>query len=1191
MRIQDLFQRDIARPINGVVKADQLDASSIWQELDEFVVTKELDKHLRQFFSAYTNALDHPNDPDVAGKIGVWVSGFFGSGKSHFIKVLSYLLENKTHEHDGQAKAAVDFFQDKIHDPMLLGDIKRAVSSQPDVILFNIDSKADHREGRDAMLQVFLKVFNEKLGYSPDHPHIAHMERYLDRRGKLKKFHEHFRELTDTEWIEERDAYEFNRDEVVQALSKTLGQSESAVEKWIDGAEETFSVTIENFAKWVKEYLDSQDEDHRILFFADEVGQFIGGDTHLMLNLQTLSEQLGTTCGGRAWVVVTSQEDIDAVLGEMERPQRNDFSKIQGRFKTRLSLTGANVDEVLQKRLLSKREEAAEELRGVFDEEGDIMRNHLTFRDTGQTFRNYRDAEEFVKDYPFVPYQFQLLQKIFEAIRTVGATGLHLARGERSMLDAFQSAAKQLSDEEVGVLVPLWRFYPSIESFLEGAVKSTIDNAAEQPGIGEFDIKLLQILFLIRYVDEMKGNVDNLVTLCLEQIDQDHVTLRRQIEEGLQRLENETLISRNGDTYFFLTNEERDISREIKQVDLSSGEEARLLGTLIFEDLLKGRRKFRYPHNGMDFDFNRICDLYPVGNQADGALKVAVISPLADDYKLYDKSKCVMESGHDDGYVLIRLGDDERIGREIRTYLQTEKYVKRTFDATLPESTKRILRDLQEVNHGRRSRLTELLKQMLVEADYYAASQPLKITGSSPDTALDQALEYLVENTFSKMGYLQSLADHPEQQIQTILRSNDIEQQSLALNLPESNPQAIEDVRSYVELCHDANRQIVLFDMLNGRFAKRPYGWPTMQTALIIARLLVLGEIGLVMDGELVPASKAYEPLTTPNKQRKVRVVKRRIPDPKAIQNARTLGKDVFGQMGPDGEEALFTFLQERLGQWRGRLAHYKTLADTGRYPGGQEIGEGLQVIDRLVAEKDSFKFIERFNGHANDLKDLADDFHDIDHFYEHQRPTWDKLHEAAERFALNRLELEQDEQAAPALRRIQEILAAAQPYALIKEAEKLISTVDSVNQKLIGQRQAEALGQIDQKLEQLRKDVETAGGDDSLRSACLPPLEQLRSNVESQKSLAHITQAEQEAIRLYDAAEARIQEFADKARAADGDGGTETVTVKKRRVIRPAELAGTTYLESPEDVEAFVEKLRKALEEAVAQNERIEIR
>ena len=199
MRITTLFQKPITRPINGVVKADQLDASSVWQELDEFVVTRELDRHLRTFFSAYGDAIAHPHDPTITGKMGVWVSGFFGSGKSHFLKVLSYLLRNDRHTYQGQTKQAVAFFEPKITDAMLLGDIKRAVASQTDVILFNIDSKADTKAGRAAILSVFLKVLNEMQGYCPDHPHIAHMERYLDTKGTLATFQQAFREASGLE--------------------------------------------------------------------------------------------------------------------------------------------------------------------------------------------------------------------------------------------------------------------------------------------------------------------------------------------------------------------------------------------------------------------------------------------------------------------------------------------------------------------------------------------------------------------------------------------------------------------------------------------------------------------------------------------------------------------------------------------------------------------------------------------------------------------------------------------------------------------------------------------------------------------------------------------------------------------------------------------------------------------------------
>ena len=249
---------------------------------------------------------------------------------------------------------------------------------------------------------------------------------------------------------------------------------------------------------------------------------------------------------------------------------------------------GANVDEVIQSRLPAKLPTVRSELDTLFKQRGDILKSQLTFKNCGMTFRQFKDSDDFVKNYPLAPYQFQLVQKIFEAIRKAGATGMHLARGERSMLDDFQSAAVASSMSEVGILVPLYAFYPSIESFLDTVVKKTIEQAESNTSLEPFDVMLLRVLFLIRYVDEMQGNVDNLVTLCLDRIDGDRLALRCRIGASLGRLEKETLISRSGDTYAFLTNEERNINKEIKQVDLSSGDESRLQGDLIFEEVLRG---------------------------------------------------------------------------------------------------------------------------------------------------------------------------------------------------------------------------------------------------------------------------------------------------------------------------------------------------------------------------------------------------------------------------------------------------------------------------------------------------------------------------------------------------------------------------------------------------------------------------
>ena len=1185
MKIQDLFARNIHRPINGVVKADQLDDDSVWQELDEFVVTRELNGYINDVIAVLLSTIE--SEANAADKNGIWVSGFFGCGKSHFIKVLSYLLENEEHAHDGERRRAVEFFSEKFTDAMLFADLKKVVAATTDTILFNIDSKADHRTGRDALLQVFLKVLNEKQGYSGDHPHIAHMERHLDENGQLAVFHEAFERESGKSWLAERDAWEFRRDEVIAALKEALGQSEESVEKWVDGGANNFSLTVENFAKWVKQYLDSKSSGHRIMFLADEVGQFIGNDTHLMLNLQTITEQLGTLCTGRAWVVVTSQEDLDAVLGDLKSTKQHDFSKIQGRFKTRLSLSSANVDEVIKKRLLDKNDGATAPLASAYEGKHDILKNQLSFVKAGMSFKTYVDADDFAACYPFAAYQFTLVQKVFESIRKAGATGLHLSQGERSTLDAFQSAAKQLGAEGIGALVPFYLFYPAVEGFLDTTVKRTIDQASNNHALESFDTTVLKVLFLIRYIDELPGSVDNLVTLCVSEIDTDKLALRKTIEASLTRLEGETLIARNGDLYLFLTNEERDIGREIKNISVPSGAEERELGKLLFEDILGDVRKHSYSVTGRDFSFTRLCDGHAVGHKLEGSLEVAFVSPLGDNYAEYsDDGNCIMHTSTEQGRVLIRLPDDPGLGRELRTYMQTESYVKTKHTGSLPDTTKRILRDRSEDNRTRRGRIVASLKSMLADASYFASGQNLDISRTDPKAALGDALEYLIQNAYPKMSYIKHLHSNPKQEIQSTLRANDVEQVSLTLDTPGANIEALDDLREYIRLCALSSKKIVLHELIEKRYGGRPYGWPELEVVLLVARLAVLKEITLMVNAAPLALGQAYDHLVSSSKQRKVIITQRESPPEDLLKKARALGKRLFAEQGPGDEEALFTFLMERLTSWNADLAGYEPLAKTGNYPGLIDIQNCLDSLRKLVKESDSLRLLKRFVENKNELLELAEDIQELKGFYTNQKHSWEKLQAAVGELSPNRLQLETHEEAGPALARMEEILAAERPYNLLQEVAGLIHTARSVNEQLVTAARGPAVADIQRLLDGVAGELDKVSADMALRNTATSGLTKLLGAATKATSIAHITQARQTAESAYDLALTAIE----KSGKPVGPGPAPP-PVKIRRVVDARTLCTGDFIETEDEMETFLSKLRAEMKAALEANERVQIK
>ena len=361
MKIQNMFQKDIERDINGVIKVMQDDDRSLEQELSEYIITKELRRHFRTFFDNYTKAIDQPTD-----KIGVWISGFFGSGKSHFLKILSYLLSNQ----EVCGKRAIDYFADKFDDPMMYAQAVKSVSVPTQSILFNIDIEGPLTKDKTAVLRVFAKMFYNHCGFYGDDLKIAKLERFIEKQGKTQQFREAFEKVNGAPWTETRDSFAFFEDDIVSVLQSTLGMSEQAARNWFNG-EETNELSIAQLVADIQEYVDGKGKDFRLLFMVDEVGQYIGDDGDLMINLQSLVEEIGIRCHGKVWVMVTSQEAIDSVV----HITGNDFSKIQGRFNTRLSLSSSSVDEVIKKRVLAKTDAADQLLRMVYDKEHAVLKN------------------------------------------------------------------------------------------------------------------------------------------------------------------------------------------------------------------------------------------------------------------------------------------------------------------------------------------------------------------------------------------------------------------------------------------------------------------------------------------------------------------------------------------------------------------------------------------------------------------------------------------------------------------------------------------------------------------------------------------------------------------------------------------------------------------------------------------------
>ena len=1063
MLMKEMFEKEIDRDIQGVIIVGQSEAENVAQELDEYVVTKELQKHFADFFSAYKKGI-----VGTTPKMGVWISGFFGSGKSHFLKILSYLLANKS----VGDKKAIDYFADdsltegkpKIVDRIVLADMKLAADTDTDVVLFNIDSKSDSnsKQNKDAIVNVFLKVFNEMQGFCGAMPFLADLERKLTEEGQYNEFKQKFEEVYGEAWEDSRQDFDFIQDDVVEVLTGMDFMSEAAARNWCEKAAEPYQISIEDFAKRVKAYIDRKGNNHHVVFLVDEIGQYIGEDSKLMLNLQTVTEELGKECMGKAWVIVTSQQDIDSVT----KVKGNDFSKIQGRFDTRLSLSSANVDEVIKKRILEKKETPAQTLRLLYGQKTTIIKNLITFND-GVEKKLYADENDFACVYPFVPYQFNLLASVLTSIRTHGASGKHLSEGERSMLAMFKESAMEYKECEVGTIIPFHAFYDALENFLDHSHRGVIIRAYENDMINPehkekvFAVDVLKVLFMIKYVDKVVvANIDNITSLMAEGIDDDRISLKGKVEDALKVLMRQNLVQKNGDIYVFLTDEEQEINREIESQSVEMAEIINKVSEMIYEDIFTDK-KYKYPaFNGRyAFNFNQIVDDRPYKPTQNFDVGVRILTP-ASDYGT-DETTLRMVSGQG-REVLVVLPDDRAFMDEIQRYLKIEKFLRLNTSSALSkyESIKEAKRlEMRERNANAKLFLTESLKDAII----YVNGDRAQINVKEVSARINEALGRLVKTVYHKLNYIDAAMG--EDEIRKLLKTSN----QITLNLEggtEPNIHALDDVLQYVA---GNSRMHVKTSMksIKDRFMKAPYGFVEDDVQWLVAKLFKRGELSFFVNGASVTmmnkdVEEIINYITKKAFVEKLMMEERVRVQDKDKKVVRDVLKELFHTSSPsDDEDAVMNYFISFANKLITELRVMKKDYDRAKYPGLKVIEEGIRIMSDIVQTQFPVEFFQTVSKRQDDLLDFAEDYEPIKAFFTgEQKGIFDKSLLYLEKYDDSKTYIV-DAELENVVDAVRTIVKKDKPFADIPKLPELLKQFTDVYSKVLDDQLAPVLDAI----------------------------------------------------------------------------------------------------------------------------------
>lgn len=825
-KLRDIFEKPVDRAIEGVIKAD--DEAGLRVELEEYVITNEIERQFEKFLDAYNN-YEKAN--------GVWISGFFGSGKSHLLKMLALLLENR----DVGGTPAYELFKQKCADnEILAADLRKAVSIPSKSILFNIDQKADiiSKEQIDALLSVFQKVFDEMCGYYGKQPHIAQFERDLDSRGVLEKFRTAYQAIAGKAWERGREQALLESTNVAKAYAQATGVDPSEGQGVLARYRQDFRSSIEDFADKVKDYIDAQQPGFRLNFFVDEVGQYIADNIKLMTNLQTIAESLNTKCRGRAWIIVTAQQDMGAVIGDMSQRQEHDFSKIQARFANRMPLNSADVAEVIQKRLLKKTETGISVLSDLYHREANNLKTLFDFSDGSIRLENFRDRDHFIHSYPFVPYQYPLFQLAIQNLSQHNAfEGKHSSVGERSMLGVFQEVAVRLADVPVGEVATFDQMFEGIRTALKSNVQQSILIAEKNLG-DAFATRVLKALFLVKYVKPFKPTARNIAILMLDRFDTDLTKHKRRIEEALGLLEQNTYIQRNGELFEFLTDEEKDVEQEIKAIEVDTAEIAKELETLIFDGVIKSR-KLRHEASSQDFSFARYLDDRPLGR--DYELAINVVTPF---HEQSGNAEAIAMRTMSKDELAIALNADTRFVSDLMMFKRTDKYVRQARAVTQQPSIERIIRDKGEQNGGRQRDLTLKARLLVGDARLFVRGEEIELRSEDPQARIERAFQTLVDKVHVNLGMLRGAAYSENEIGKFLTHGNDgmfggdtgnlTEAEQEILNYAQSN--ARNGIRTTVKAIVE-------------RFERKPYGWSYAAILCTTASLLGRGKIEARSDG------------------------------------------------------------------------------------------------------------------------------------------------------------------------------------------------------------------------------------------------------------------------------------------------------------------------------------------------------
>src|SRR6202521_5336987 len=568
--IKTLFANDIHRRIEEVIKVDQTDEEIIRDEINEYVVTDAIRSHYTNIFDAYRET---PNKPHEG--IAVWVSGFFGSGKSSFAKMLGLSIENRS----VAGVPAGDRFAERTQDTKLHVLLKAITEKIPThAVIFDVSTDRGIRSGNQSLTEIMYGLFLQSLGYAKDLD-LSELEIGLEEKGQLQGFETEYRRLFDKEWSAEKGKVAFALSEASRVLQSLNPLTYPMADSWVKAVKNKADISPGKLAERANELMKRRRPGQALMFVVDEVGQFVARDVQKMLDLQAVVQSLGVKGRGRHWIVVTSQEKLGELVSGLD-DKKIELARLMDRFPLQVHLEPSDISEVTSRRVLSKNASAQAALGDLFDAHRGQFTEHT--RLTADIRLPELTRQSFIDLYPLLPYQIDLIIQVVSGLRTQGGASKHVGGANRTIIKLAQqlliNPSVNLADQPIGSIARLDQVYDLVEGNIGSEVRAKISAIAK-----ELEHPLAQpvakVICLLQYVKSVHRTAENIAAALHPGVAAESELAA--VKDALRQLEAANKVRRGDDGYRIPTPAEDDWERIRNGISPKPGDAHRLYSEVL----------------------------------------------------------------------------------------------------------------------------------------------------------------------------------------------------------------------------------------------------------------------------------------------------------------------------------------------------------------------------------------------------------------------------------------------------------------------------------------------------------------------------------------------------------------------------------------------------------------------------------